>query len=69
MVFDLFFLLCDSENDLRVKSCAVGMCNAILGNDLKVARIIDSMKENDGSTLCKDLLVLLIYMMIWRGCT
>ena len=24
----------------RVKLCAVGMCNAILGNDLKVPRII-----------------------------
>ena len=66
MVFDLFFLLCDRENDplivyfielkevpikkkppflmrtcqSRVKSCTVGMCNAILGDDLKVARII-----------------------------
>ena len=54
-----------------MKSCAVGICNAILGNDLEVARIIEHEKEkkNDEYTLCKDLLVPLIYMMIWRGCT
>ena len=58
----------------RVKSCAVGMCNAILGNDLEVARIIEhekkkKKKKSDEYTLCKVLLVPLIYMMIWRGCT
>ena len=29
----------------RVKSCAVGMCNAILGNDLEVARIIEHKQK------------------------